>query len=107
MLSSDVLARARAPADTMAAEEAAAIAASYARGHSTTYYVDCTRLPSSGSTTMGAALGNTALSTADDREAPTASLLTLGDFSMLPHPEYVGRRGKTFNKPLYLHHLKH
>ncbi|KAG5498328.1 hypothetical protein JIQ42_03134 [Leishmania sp. Namibia] len=106
MLSSHSLAQAPAPADVMAGGEAAAIAAGYARGRFTTYYVDCTKLPSSGSATSSAASSSTAFSSTGLRGAQTGSLMTLGDFSMLPHPEYANRRGKALNKPLYLHHLK-
>ncbi|KAG5474741.1 hypothetical protein LSCM4_03917 [Leishmania orientalis] len=106
MLSSHSLAQARAPADVMAGEEAAAIAAGYARGRFTTYYVDCAKLPSSGSTTTSAAPSSTAFSSTVLRGVQTGSIPTLGDFSMLPHPEYANRRGKTLNKPLYIHHLK-
>ncbi|KAK7194784.1 hypothetical protein NESM_000398700 [Novymonas esmeraldas] len=84
-----------------AAEEAAAIAASYARGHRTTYYVECDRLPSATTRLRSA--------TAQDTHAgasPAVPLFTLGDFSILPHPSYAGRSGKGLDKPLYLHHLQ-
>ncbi|AYU80330.1 hypothetical protein LDHU3_28.2300:CDS1 [Leishmania donovani] len=106
MSSSDSLAQARAPAGATAADEAAAITASYARGHFTTYYVDCAKLPSGGTASMSAAPGSPAANRADLRGAQTGSILTLGDFSVLPHPGYAGRRGKTLNKPLFLHQLK-
>lgn len=103
---SDSLAQARAPAGATAADEAAAITAGYARGHFTTYYVDCAKLPSSGTANMRAAPGSPAADRADMRGAQAGFILTLGDFSVLPHPEYAGRRGKTLNKPLFLHQLK-
>ncbi|CAG9577274.1 hypothetical_protein [Leishmania major strain Friedlin] len=106
MSSSDSLAQARAPAGATAADEAAAITASYTRGHCTTYYVDCAKLPSSGTTSRSAAPCSPAANRADLRGARTGSILSLGDFAVLPHSEYAGRRGKTLNKPLFLHQLK-
>ncbi|CAJ1028827.1 hypothetical protein NXY56_004425 [Leishmania guyanensis] len=106
MSSSDGVLQARASADAMAFDEAAAITAGYARGNFTIYYVDCTKLPNSGTAATSAAPGSVASSSAGQCGVQAASLLTLGDFSMLPHPEYTAHRGKVVNKPLYLHHLK-
>ncbi|KAG5500493.1 hypothetical protein JKF63_03587 [Porcisia hertigi] len=107
MSSRDNLAHSPTQADALPTDEAAAIAASYERGRFTTYYVDCARLPCGELTAMRAP-PNSATSMGRDlhNSAAAASLLTLGDFSMLPYPEYANRRGKILNRPLYHHHLK-
>lgn len=85
-----------------ALEEAAAIAAGYGKGRYTAYYVHSTQLPTV-NTSSGSSGGHTSTEGAG---GAAAALFTAGDFSVLPHPEYAGRSGKTLNKPLYLHHLK-
>ncbi|KPI89451.1 hypothetical protein ABL78_1415 [Leptomonas seymouri] len=88
-------------------DEAEAISAGYARGHTTVHYTDCKRLPSMHFDSAGrhASTGISTSEPVSKQQGVLQPTMQLGDFSFLPHPEYAGRSGKTVNKPLYLHRL--